>query len=163
MFSLCVHDDGMTTRCEEMVAVVCDDRPAFRHAVVRLLMGCGFDVAAVTEAFPSVADLALSHRACVVVVSLPLTGLAGLQAVRELRVKAPDCDVILMSPSPALQPAARDAGALALLPEDDLRALRTLLQEIARTPRRVRLPRARGHGDGSPAAASGNASTNPSE
>lgn len=152
----------MDTVCEEMVAVVCDDRPAYRNAVVRLLMGCGFEVPAVTEVFAAVGELALTNRACVVVVSLPLTGITGLQAVRALCAAAPDCKIILMSSSQALQLAALDSGARALVPEDDLRALRTVLREIAQTPRQVRLPAARPHAEGSAAVPSGNVSTNPS-
>ena len=162
MFSPIRHTGAMDTACDEMVAVVCDDRASYRTAVVRLLMGCGFEVRAVTEVFGAVGELALTHRACVVVVSLPLTGITGLQAVRTLSAAIPDCQIILMSSSETLHLAALEAGARALVPEDDLRMLRAVLREIAHSPRQVRLPAARPHVDGSPAVPNGNASTNPS-
>lgn len=121
----------MDGACEEMVAVVCDDRPAFRESVVRLLLASGFAVPAVTEAFSAVPGLALAHDACVVVVALPLTGMTGLIGIRALRSRAPHCEIVLVSPSKTLEPAAIEAGARALVPEDDLRVLRALLRKIA--------------------------------
>lgn len=144
---------------ENVVAVICDDRPALRDAVLRLLMGCGFDVPAVTESFAEIGTLALAHEACLVVVALPLTGMSGLRAVRELSLADPECQVVLLSPSASLELAALEAGARALVPEHDLRRLRAVALEIAAEPRRLRLPHARGQSDG---IASGSSSTNPS-
>lgn len=144
---------------ENVVAVICDDRPALRDAVLRLLMGCGFDVPAVTESFTGLAPLLLAHDACLVVVALPLTGMSGLRAVRELRAAAPGCQVVLLSPSASLELAALEAGARALVPEHDLRRLRAVALDIAAEPGRLRLPRARDQSDG---IASGSSSTNPS-
>ena len=158
---------GLRLRCnpacvngvhETMAAVVCDDRPVLRDAVVRLLMACGFEVPAVTAVFADVMSLALDHQACLIVVALPLTGMSGLGAVRALSSAVPDCEIVLLSPSASLELAALEAGARALVPEDDLRRLRTVLLEIAAAPRRLRLPQARGHSDG---AVKGSSSTNP--
>jgi len=131
-----------------MVAVICDDRPALRDAVLRLLMACGFDVPVVTESFAKLGRLVMAHEACLVVVALPLTGMSGLQAVRELSSAAPDCEILLLSPSSTLELAALEAGARALVPEDDLRVLRAVVLEIAAAPRRLRLPQARPQSDG---------------
>jgi DNA-binding NarL/FixJ family response regulator len=129
--------------CEDMVAVICDDRPALRDAVLRLVMACGFDVPAVTQSFTELIPLTMDHEACLVVVALPLTGMSGLRAVRELSTAAPDCEIVLLSPSSTLELAALEAGARALVPEDDLRVLRDVVLEIAAAPRRLRLPQAR--------------------
>ena len=142
----------------DLVAVICDDRPVLRDAVLRLLMACGFDVPAVTESFAELGALALAHEACLVVVALPLTGMSGLRAVRELGSAVPKCEIVLLSPSASLELAALEAGARALVPEDDLRRLRTVLLEIAAAPRRLRLPQARAHSDG---AVRGSSRTNP--
>lgn len=151
----------MNASCDEMVAVVCHDRPSLRTAVVRLLEVCGYEVRAATESFDECAGIALAQRACVVVVALPLTGVRGLTAVKALREDAPDCELVLMSPATALERAAIEAGARALVPEDDLRVLRTVLQEIALAAR-VRVPQARDQSDGVVEAPAGTLSTNPS-
>lgn len=144
--------------CEEMVAVVCDDRPDSLVPVVRLLVATGFDVAAVTASFTAVPALVLEHTACVAVVALPLTGMSGLLAVRALRLAVPSCEVVLLSPTGTLELAALEAGARALVPEDDLRLLRRVLREIAEAPLQVRLPRARAQSDDAPR---GSVSTKP--
>jgi FixJ family two-component response regulator len=144
--------------CEDMVAVICDDRPALRDAVLRLLMACGFEVPAVTESFAELLPLAMDNEACLVVVALPLTGMSGLGAVRQLSTAAPDCEIVLLSPSSTLELAALEAGARALVPEHDLRILRAVVLEIAAAPRRLRLPQARPHSDG---VVNGSSSTKP--
>jgi DNA-binding NarL/FixJ family response regulator len=142
------------------VAVICDDRPQLRDAVRLLLKACGFDVPAVTEAYAKLAPLALSHGACLAVVALPLTGMSGLRAVTELRSAAPDCEIVLLSPAASLELAALEAGALALVPEDDLRVLRAVVLEIAAAPRPLRIPQDCGQWDG---IGSGSSSRKPPE
>lgn len=144
--------------CANLVAVICDDRPVLRDAVLRLLMACGFDVPAVTESFADLGPLALAHEACLVVVALPLTGMSGLRAIRDLSSAAPGCEVVLLSPSASLELAALEAGARALVPEHDLRQLRAVVLEIAAAPRWPRLPEARGQSTG---IARGSSSTKP--
>jgi ActR/RegA family two-component response regulator len=112
-------------------AILCHDRPDLQRSVARLLVSSGFDVPVVTESFSAVYGLVREHAAVVAVVALPLTGMSGLLAVRALRAAAPACEVVLMSPSDALQPAAVQAGARALVPEDDLRVLQAVLLELA--------------------------------
>jgi DNA-binding NarL/FixJ family response regulator len=121
-------------------------------------MVCGFEVPAITESFAELGPLALAHEACLIVVALPLTGMSGLGAVRELRSAAPDCEIVLLSPSGSLELAALEAGARALVPEDDLRVLRAVALEIAAAPRRLRLPQVRAQADGK---VSGSSSTKP--
>lgn len=117
-----------------LVAVVCEDRAALRGAVVRLLRDAGMRVAAVTDSFPAVRGLVQQHAADLAVVAVSLTGLAGLEGVRRLRQAAPSCEVVLLSEPGGLTAAAVAAGALALVPEDDLRAVRRLVGQLpART------------------------------
>jgi len=125
------------------VAVVCDDRPAVCTPVVRLLLATGFVVPATTEDFAGLRAAVSTHAARVAVVALPLTGLPGLRAVRALRAQAPDCEVVLLSSSESLASAAVAAGARALVPERDLRVLRTVLLELAAAQALPRLPRQR--------------------
>ena len=141
-----------------MVAVICDDRPVLRDAVLRLLIAGGFDVPAVTDTFAELGSLVVAHHACLVVVALPLTGMSGLRAVQELSSAAPDCKIVLLSSNESLELAALEAGALALVPEDDLRVLRAVALEIA-AARRLRLPSPRGQSDG---VVNGSSSTKPS-
>ena len=125
------------------VALVCDDRPATREAVRRLLLATGFVVPGVTQTFGELSTAVGTHAARVAVVALPLTGMAGLRAVRALRERSPQCELVLLSASPALERAAVAAGAKALVPEHDLRVLRAVLLELAGAGPVVRRPRPR--------------------
>ena len=116
---------------EPAVAIVCDDRPRFRDAVVRLVRACGFEVPAVTEDFSAVEPLVQQHGARMAVVALPLTGMSGLLAAKAFTSAAPGCELVLVSHSDTLLDAALDAGARALVPESDLRVLRSVLLEVA--------------------------------
>ena len=144
---------------EQLRAVVCDDRPAARGPLVRLLTVCGFEVPAGVESFSDVPDLLQEHGPCTAVVALPLTGMSGLRAVRALRDAAPTCEVVLLHPSSGLELAAVGAGARALVLEDDLRGLRDVLLDIAGEPLTVRVPGARAQPDDTP---TGSVSTKPS-
>lgn len=119
------------------VAVVCDDRAEVRHVVGRLLDRCGFSAVGAVDAYPALRALAREHQPAVVVVTLPLPGMNGLRAVREVHEDAPDCQIVLLSAFGQLDVAAVEAGAAALVPEDDLQALQSVLCGIAAAPRRV--------------------------
>jgi len=122
---------GVDGTWEPAVAIVCDDRPRFRDAVVRLVRACGFEVPAVTEDFSAVEPLVQQHGARMAVVALPLTGMSGLLAAKAFTSAAPGCELVLVSHSDTLLDAALDAGARALVPESDLRVLRRVLLEVA--------------------------------
>lgn len=140
------------------LAVVCDDHATAHGPVVRLLTACGFEVAAVVPSFADVPELVRAHDACVAVVALPLTGMSGLLAVRALTSGSPDCQVVLLCPSGLLELTAVEAGARALVPDDDLRGLRVVLLEIAGVPLQARVPGARDHEEAAP---SGSVRTKP--
>lgn len=130
-----------------LVGVVCDDRADARHVVGRLLGRCGFELGGTADGYLALRELVQSTQPDVAVVTLPLPGMNGLRAVRDLREAAPDCQVVLLSAFGQLDVAAVEAGAAALVPEDDLQALQLVLQGIASAPRRVDLsvPDQRGH------------------
>lgn len=131
----------MTEHPQGHAAVVCDDVGALRTAVVRVVMDAGFRVPAVVTSFGEVRPLVLAHAARVAVVALPLTGMTGMRAVQALRRTAPHCEVVLLAPSNMLELAALEAGARALVPDDDLRVLRDVLGAVAAELRRARMPR----------------------
>lgn len=139
----------MAGTCEQLVAVVCDDRPSFRDAVVRLLSACGYEVRAVTDDWGAVVPLVHEHGADVAVVALPLAGMSGLLAVRDVVSAAPDCELVLVSPATSLLHAAVEAGARALVPESDLRGLRQVLLEVAAAPARPQRAEAQADSSGS--------------
>lgn len=115
--------------------VVCDDRPDVRCAVAALLRRCGFEVAGEADTFSALCLLVREHRPAVAVLTLPLAGMSGLAAVRALRAQAPACELVLLSTFDRLEIAALEAGALALVGEDDLQGLHRVLRELAaRTP-----------------------------
>ena len=120
-----------------LVGVVCDDRRDARHVVARLLDGCGFAVAGMADGYLSLRELIRTTQPDVAVVTLPLPGMNGLRAVRDLRDDAPDCQIVLLSAFGQLDVAAVEAGASALVPEEDLQGLQLVLRGIAGAPRAV--------------------------
>ncbi|MDP9431129.1 MAG: hypothetical protein M3Q47_20710 [Actinomycetota bacterium] len=102
-----------------------------RTAVTALLEGCGFDLVGVPEHFVQLVEVVERTTPNVAVVALPVPGANGLAAVRELSGAAPDCSVVVLSSFPGLRGAALEAGARALVGEDDLRALQTVLLDVA--------------------------------
>lgn len=123
---------------------VCDDRAAVRRTVTGLLVGCGFQVAGEAVGFAGFTELLARVQPRVAVVGLPLAGRNGLHAVGALHAAAPGCEVVLLSAfSSGIERAAIDAGAWAVVGEQDPRALRRVLLDIARSllERQPPLPR----------------------
>lgn len=111
--------------------VVCDDRPAVRRTVLNVLSHCGFAAGGDCDSFPAFRELVRTTRPAVAIVTLPLAGMNGLAAVRLLCADAPQCEVIVISSFDQLEVAAVEAGARALVPEDDPQALRAVLRALA--------------------------------
>ncbi len=126
-----------TSQDRSLVAVVCDDRADARHVLSRLLGRCGFTLGGTADGYLALCELVRTTQPAVAVVTLPLPGMNGLRAVRDLREAAPDCQIVLLSAFGQLDVAAVEAGAAALVPEDDLQALQLVLRGIAGAPRRV--------------------------
>lgn len=122
------------------MGVVCDDRTESRHAVEQLLARCGFQSGGYVDGFLALRELVRRLQPAVAVVTLPLPGMNGLRAVRDLREDAPSCQIVLLSEFGQLDIAAVEAGAAALVPERDLKALQLMLLDIAERSRPVTLP-----------------------
>jgi CheY-like chemotaxis protein len=133
----CHADPVPTSQDRSLVAVVCDDRADLRHVVGRLLTRCGFTLGGTADGYQALLELVRATQPDVAVVTLPLPGMNGLRAVRDLREAAPDCQIMLLSAFGQLDVAALEAGAAALVPEDDLQALQIVLRGIAGAARRV--------------------------
>lgn len=119
-------------RSQWPAGVVCDDRAAVRRRVSTQLERAGIGVAGGADSFVPLLKLVLRMDPDVAVVTLPLAGTSGMTAVRALRAAAPGCEVVVLSAIGNLEGAAREAGALAVLPEDDPRALAVVLAELVR-------------------------------
>jgi CheY-like chemotaxis protein len=121
-----------TSQDRSLVAVVCDDRADLRHVVGRLLTRCGFTLGGTADGYQALRELVRATQPDVAVVTLPLPGMNGLRAVRDLREAAPHCQIVLLSAFGQLDVAALEAGAAALVPEDDPQALQAVLLRLSR-------------------------------
>ncbi len=111
---------------------VCDDRPARCRTVTSLLTRCGFSVSGEVRHYDDLRDLVVRAAPTLAIVTLPTPGMRGLAAVTGLRAAAPTTELILLSAFGNLEVAAREAGALALVSEDDPQALQAVLQAVSR-------------------------------
>ncbi len=158
-----------------LAGVVCDDRPEVRRTVTAVLTRCGFVVVGEVETFPELCDVVQEAQPVVAVMSLPVAGMGSLAAVSALRAQAPACEVVVLSAFDQLQLAAFEAGAKALVPEDDPQTLKAVLTDIraevlAQAERRLPpAPRTQGVAPSTPATSSdvplrcnGSVTTNPS-
>lgn len=117
--------------------VVCDDRPAIRRSVGALLVRCGFELTGEVATFAALHELVLRTRPAVVVLTLPLAGMSTLAAVGALRREAPGSEIVVLSAFETLEIAALEAGATALVPDDDPRMLFAILVDMAGSWRRT--------------------------
>lgn len=111
---------------------MCDDRPTLRRTVTGLLTRCGFGLAGEAASFADLHRLVLESTPTVAIITLPVPGMNGLSAVTTLRAAAPHTEIVLLSAFGGLDLAARQAGALALVAEDDPQALRAVLLALSR-------------------------------
>lgn len=107
-------------------AVVC----GVDAAVVRLLYVCGFDLVASFELVAAASAAVEEAHPDVVVVDVATCGVVGLPAISGLREASPVSAVIVLSPFEQLRAAALEAGALAMVTNDDLRPLLLCLEGI---------------------------------
>lgn len=134
--------NAVTCRSEQPVGVVCDDRTAFRRRVSRQLERVGIGLAGEADSFVPLLKLVLRTNPLVAVVTLPLPGTSGMTAVSALRAASPGCEVVVLSALGNLEVAAHEAGALAVLAEEDPLALLDVLSALARRMDLRRLPSA---------------------
>jgi DNA-binding response OmpR family regulator len=108
------------------VAVVGEDRADVVRALHGVLAGAGFTVAATTTDFAGLV-LTAAHAA----VAALLTGLNGLNTVRALHEAAPSGRIVMLESGEELHVAVLEAGARAVIADDDLRPLVPVLESIA--------------------------------
>lgn len=164
----------MTWATAAQTGVVCDDRLSVRRAVTSLLARCGFAVVGEADCFDEMRALLTRTAPTVAILTLPIAGRTGLSAITELSAVAPQCALVVLSAYGNLELAAREAGARALVPEDNPQALQAVLLGLSRQwhASMTALPAARCYCEPSrdiPAASlvtcatsSGSSSTNPS-
>lgn len=120
----------MSVGAVTLTGVVCDDRAEIRRAVVAVLARCGFQALQV-NGYPELVSLVRDVQPTVVVLSLPVVGIGSLAVVGTLLGEAPACEVVVLSAFRQLHLAAIEAGAMALVPEEDPQALRDVLLQVA--------------------------------
>lgn len=115
------------------IAVVIDDHPITHLGCRKLLASAGYEV--IVEASDGPTALRQIERTppALAVVDIGLPGVGGLQLVRPILQRAPQCRILVfsMNDSPAFAAQALDVGAHGYLskhapPEDFLAAVRTL-------------------------------------
>ena len=78
--------------------LICDDHPLFRQGLRRMLETVGdFEVVGEVERGDEIALAILSKTPDVVIVDVELPGSSGISAVADLRAKAPDARVLMLS------------------------------------------------------------------
>src|SRR4051812_33758770 len=121
-----------------MTAVVCDDEPAKRRAVAEILVQAGCDIVVQTATLADLQRVVAATTSTIIVLDLAMTGMAGLEVVRELHASCDECAIVVLSPFTALRQDAIAAGARGLVDVRDLRELKCLLGSLA-APREVSL------------------------
>ena len=114
------------------IGIVCDDRPAMRRTIISLLTRSGFSVGGEVAHYQDLHDLVLDTAPTLAIVTLPTPGLNGLTAITALHLAAPTTELVLLSAFGSLDLPAREAGALALVPEDNLGGLQAVLLDLGR-------------------------------
>ncbi len=112
--------------------LLCHDNAAVSRVLAAHVERAGFTVAAETDRGSEAVRLAGELRPDIAIIHLALLGTLGLRLIPTLQAAAPGCLVIGISPLDTLVEAALDAGAHAVIVEDDLRGLTGELQAIAR-------------------------------
>ena len=110
--------------------IVCDDRRSVRRRLCAQLTHRGIDVLGEAQDFVDLLTLVLRTRPDLAVITLPLPGTSGLTAVHALRATAPGCELVLLSALGNLDWAAREAGAYAVVAEEDAQSLSRVLSSL---------------------------------
>lgn len=111
-------------------AVVCDDRPAVAASLDALLRACGLTPLPRVKDRDELAHVLQAEQPAVAVVALPLLGTVGVRGISVLQQLAPHCAIAVLEAGGGLGAAALRAGARAVVPDGDLRPLRTLLRSV---------------------------------
>ncbi|MER6751537.1 response regulator transcription factor [Streptomyces fungicidicus] len=114
--------------------LLAEDQGMMRGALALLLgMEPDIEVVAQVAAGDVIVDAALAHRPDVALLDIELPGMSGLDAAAELRERAPECRVLILTTfgRPGYLRRAMDAGAAGFLVKDGP------VEELASAVRRV--------------------------
>lgn len=104
--------------------LIVDDQVSFRRQLRQLLTHAGLMVVGEAGDMPEARQLAQHLQPDLAVVDVNLPGESGVNGTPQLRILAPKMRVILISAhqdrAQVLQESAREAGAEAFVPKDDL-------------------------------------------
>jgi len=104
--------------------LIVDDQPSFRRHLRQLLSHAGLTVVGEAGDIPEAKKLVRDLRPDIAIVDVMLPGESGVDGTPQLKVLAPKMRVILVSAhhdsAQVLQQSAREAGAEAFVPKDDL-------------------------------------------
>ncbi len=114
-------------------AILCHDDPEMRDAVAATIERAGFVLVGKTERGLEAVGLAGDVRPDVAVIHLALLGTLGLRLIPTLQAAAPGCLVVVLSPLDTLVVPALEAGAHAVVAENDVLGLAAELGAIARS------------------------------
>lgn len=111
--------------------LLCGDASVPCDVLLRTTAATGFDVVAHERRWSEAVHLASDLAPDVAIVDLAVAGSAGVRSVSVLRSALPGCEVVVVSPLPELDAAAREAGAVEVVRPEDLRPLTAVLQRLA--------------------------------
>lgn len=111
--------------------LLCGDASVPCEVLLRTLADAGVEVVAHETRWSEAVHLAAVLAPDVAVVDLAVAGSAGVRIVAVLRSALPSCEVVVITPLPELDAAARDAGAAEVVRPEDLRPLSAVLGRLA--------------------------------
>jgi ActR/RegA family two-component response regulator len=129
-------DAGLHGEPEPLNALLlCGDATVPCDALLRTVAAAGVEVVAHEHRWPEAVHLAADLAPDVAIVDLAVAGSAGVRIVSVLHSALPGCEVVVLSPLPELDAAARDAGACEVVRPNDLRPLTAELTRLSAGPR----------------------------
>lgn len=114
-------------------AILCLDEAGMRRAVGAIIERAGFSLVGETDRGLDAVGLAGDVCPDVAIIHLALLGTLGLRLIPTLQAAAPGCLVVAISPLGTLVGAALEAGAHAVVADNDVLGLATELEAIARS------------------------------
>ena len=133
-----------SSRAQSLKVMLVEDHPLVRSAIKQTLSVPGIDVIAEAGSAEEALDLIRQHQPDVMLVDLELPGMSGVQLVREVAPRLPDCKIVMLTGSSRNEDvvAAVRSGAAGYLTKDMaadalVRALRGISEGDLPMPRRL--------------------------
>jgi ActR/RegA family two-component response regulator len=111
--------------------LLCGDASVPCDVLLRTVAAAGAEVIVHERRWSEAVHLAADLAPDVAVVDLAVAGSAGVRIVSVLRSALPGCEVVVVTPLPDLDAAAREAGAVEVVRPEDLRPLTAVLVRLA--------------------------------